>query len=160
MFYSVSGIEAVRLKDVTFVKPECRIGNIFLNILKNMQMHTKKWIFSVVLHKYVFPDIQPAEDVGRGWRRSRRWPQYYKQYARFTRNHRLISLLYYKKVKTKKCGKVLAFICHVTEIILFWCKPINLVSYIFSFFQKHYQHQCKRKKELEISHRKICEIKF
>ena len=45
MFYSVSGIEAVRLKDVTFVKPERRIGNIFWNILKNMQMHTKKMNF-------------------------------------------------------------------------------------------------------------------
>ena len=68
MFYSVSGIEASRLKDVTIVKPERRIGNIFLNILKNMQMHTQKNDFfpPVILHKYVFPDIQPAEDVGRG----------------------------------------------------------------------------------------------
>ena len=42
MFYSVSGIEASRLKDVTIVKPERRIGNIFLNIFKNMQIHTQK----------------------------------------------------------------------------------------------------------------------
>ena len=45
MFYSVSGIEAVRLKDVPFVKPERRIGNIFLNILKKYVVAHKKMKF-------------------------------------------------------------------------------------------------------------------